>query len=228
MTSPALRPPALVLALSILSLAPAGAGCGSGTGGTGGGGGAGGSSSSSSSSSSTSSSTGTPFNWDTACHDCLQNYCHTEIVACDSECVAIQACIDAICGHLSQLGVGTEEGQCQVQCQNKHSAGKAAHLALVNCAQGSTNCAPPCKFAIYDWEQCNKAQAQGTCKAQLDTCNGDAACQTYQACAGGCATNVACQGCSTGTDGKAGEQAYEAYWQCVEGQCLPEAWLPQF
>ncbi|MFT3772496.1 MAG: hypothetical protein QM820_44445 [Minicystis sp.] len=228
MLSSSLRPALVSLALGLSFVASVAGGCGDGTsttsGATGGSGGSG----------TSSSSTGTPVVWDTKCHDCLQTRCKAELDACDAECVAIQACIDTVCGHLSQLGAATEEGQCQVQCQSKHPGAKAAHLAVVNCAQGAMGtssadtCMPPCSFAIYDWEQCADAQAKGTCKAALDACSNSADCQTYQACASACSTNADCQACAGTPGAKAGQRIYEAYWNCVEDQCLAEAWLPQF
>lgn len=240
MTSSSLRPRFVLLGIALLSAtAASAAGCGSGTastaaggGGTGGGTGGGATSSTSSSSSSTtststtSSTTSSGMMWPD-CHTCLQSECKTEIDACDAECIAIQACLDAVCAHLSMLG-SMDEGACQVACQNLHAGAKQKHLNLVNCAQGGAACMPPCAFYSFDWDQCVAKEASGTCKPLLDACNANADCQSYQSCAASCGTNAECQACASTPEGKSGRQAYESYWQCVETTCLAEAWLPNF
>jgi hypothetical protein len=157
----------------------------------------------------------------------LQTACKAEIAACDADCIAIQACLDAVCAHLSMIGA-SDEGQCQVHCQQLHLTSKQKHLDVVNCALGASQCMPPCSGYSYDWDQCTADATKNQCKPALDACNASQACLDYQTCASGCATNADCQACSSTTDGKTGEQLYEAYWQCVETSCLPEGWLPSF
>ena len=115
-----------------------------------------------------------------------------------------------------------------MQCQQLHFSSKQKHLDVVNCAQGASQCMPPCAFYSFDWDQCVAAETAGTCKPALDACNASTDCQTYQACAAACTTNVACQACGSTPEGKAGRALYEAYWQCVESTCLVESWLPSF
>src|SRR5689334_17738623 len=47
-----------------------------------------------------SASSGPDYTWP-ACHTCLATKCGAEQKACDAECLAIQACIDAVCANLS-------------------------------------------------------------------------------------------------------------------------------
>jgi hypothetical protein len=130
-----------------------------------------------------------------------------------------------VCAHLSSTG-SSDEGACQVQCQQLHFGAKQAHLAVVNCAQQAAQCMPPCAGYSYDWDQCVAKETTGTCKPQLDACNASTDCQTYQGCASSCTTNAECQACASTPAGKAGRDLLEAYWQCVETTCLVEGWLP--
>ncbi|APR75497.1 Hypothetical protein A7982_00843 [Minicystis rosea] len=228
MMASSIRTAVSFVALGIV-VASASAGCDQGSTSTGGSGGTGGTGGSG-----TTSSTGgsAPVNWDTACHDCLQDRCKAELSACDADCVALQGCLDTVCGHLSTLGASTE-GQCQTQCQSMFPNAKAAHINVVNCAQGAMGtqndtCMPPCAFALYDWEQCVNAQTATTCKSKQDACNASGECQTYRACVSGCTTNTECQACAQDASGQKGRDLYQAYWTCVADTCLAEGWLPHF
>jgi hypothetical protein len=192
-----------------------------GSGGAGGSGGSGGSGGDTT----TSSSTGEPSTWP-ACHTCLATKCSAQQKACGPECIAIQACLDAVCFNLSATG-SPEEGQCQVHCQQLHGTGKATHLALVNCAN-SGSCQPPCAGYSYDYDQCIADADQGSCKTELAACNASQDCQIYRACAGTCTTLVSCLMCASGTGPAAGEKLYESYQQCLDTQCFAEGWLPTF
>lgn len=164
-----------------------------------------------------------------ACHACLQTECATELAACDAECVAIQACLDTVCQGLSAAGNAVEEGKCQVACQAKHFGSKQKHIDVVNCAQQSLlNCAPPCAAAPYDWEQCVDHAAENQCKDAQTACTSDDACTDYIVCVTVCNTAAECVACSDTPAKAAGRALYEAYWACVEDDCLTEYWLPQF
>lgn len=183
------------------------------------------SSSSSTTSSSTSSSSSSSGDTWPACHACLKTECATEIAACDDGCVGIQACLDAVCGNLSVIGA-PDEGACQVYCQAQHFSSKDEHLALINCAQMASACMPPCALAGYDWNQCVDASTKGMCGPLLDTCTNDTNCIDYLTCALTCTTTPECKACSATPEGKAGRDLFEAYWACVERDCITEAWLP--
>ena len=230
MMASSIRTSVLLLGLGLVA-ASAAAGCDQGSTSTTGGGGSGGSGSSTSSTSSTGGSA--PVTWDTACNTCLKDRCKAELDACDADCIALQGCLDTVCGNLSAIGSSTE-GQCQAQCQSKFPNAKNAHIDVVNCAQGAIGtgpddtCMPPCAFASFDWEECVKAQAVTTCKPARDACNGSADCQTYEACVGACTTNTECQACAQATGGQQGRELSQTYWTCVAKTCLAEAWLPHF
>ena len=204
------------LALAV-SLCAAAAGCGSNAGS-----GAGGGTTGTTSSMTSSGTGGDPTVGQ--CESCLDTKCSAEKTACGPDCYAIQACLDAVCAHLSQTGSSTE-GDCQVYCQTLHPNGKAPHLAYVNCVSGAA-CEPPCAGAPYDYDQCVAAQTAGACKAASDACNASSDCTMYKACAATCATFADCQKCGTGTSGAAGEKLYEAYTLCFDQSCLATYWLP--
>ena len=156
------------------------------------------------------------------CDTCFSKVCAAEETGCDDECYAIQACLDAVCANLSQT-MSTEEGECQVHCQDLHPTGKAAHIAFIDCARAGT-CQPPCLGYPSDYDQCVSAQNTGPCGQALDACSVSADCQSYQDCIGMCTSLSDCLGC--GDDSPVGEQIYEALQLCIEIRCLPEGWLP--
>lgn len=193
---------------------PTGSGpTGSGTTGSGGAGSGG-------ASSATSGTGGQKF---ATCDACLAGTCKAELAACDDACHAIQACLDAVCAHLSST-MSPDEGACQVHCQMLHPSGKAAHLGVVNCAQ-MPGCQPPCKGYSFDYDVCAKAENAGACKPALDACNASNDCISYQACASTCTTLTACLACATVPGGDAGEKLYEASQLCVEKKCIADGWL---
>jgi hypothetical protein len=157
------------------------------------------------------------------CGACLDMQCSMEKAACNADCVAVQACIDAVCSHLSMIG-SADEGACQVYCQTLHPAGKDAHLALANCVQ-TTACAG-CAAPPYDYEQCAAAQTAGCCKGAADACASSSDCTSYQACLSSCASASDCEKCGMGS-GAAGLMLYQALQTCIEQTCIAEYWLPQ-
>jgi hypothetical protein len=168
------------------------------------------------------------------CETCLDMKCSIEKAACDADCYAIQGCIDAVCFNLSATG-SADEGACQVYCQGQHPAGKANHLAYVNCAayepstpDAGVSCSPPCAGAPYDYEQCVADSSAGSCKAASDACAASSDCTAYQACASACTTFSACEACASSASGMAGEQLFEALQLCLAHHCLAEEWLPHF
>jgi hypothetical protein len=176
-----------------------------------------------------------------ACATCLDSACAPEKNACGatSDCVAIQACIDAVCFNLSATA-SADEGPCQVRCQALHPDGIAQHLAYVNCAQGTTDagtaapvpdggvstCVPPCVGYPYDYDWCVAEQNAGGCQPALAACQASTGCTAYRACAGGCTTLAACEACAASPGGAAGETLYEAYQLCLDTTCLAQGWLP--
>ena len=172
----------------------------------------------------TSSSTTTIDPTTLKCESCLAGACAAEKAACNADCYSIQACLDAVCAHLSATAAATE-GACQTYCEGLHPNGKAPLLAYVNCAQGAA-CEPPCAVAPYDYEQCAAAQTAGACKSASDACAASSDCTSYQACAGACTTDTACEACGMGTSGSAGEKLYESLQLCIDQTCLPLYWLP--
>ena len=204
---------ASIAAILAVGTAFAGACGGSGGGGEGG--------------STTTTGTGGEDTWP-ACHACLQTKCSAEIAACDTECIALQACLDAVCMTLAASGA-SDEGTCQTYCQSLHAGAKQKHLDLVNCSNtgpGVTDCSPPCAFATYDWDQCHADADKGSCKDALAACTDDDDCKAYTACAAACTSAAACEDC--GTQHASGLALREAYYQCVETSCLAEYWLPAF
>ena len=213
---------------------------------TGSGGGGGTSSSSTSSTSSTTGSTSTtattgstgsggngtggegtggsvPLDSD-ACHMCLAQVCASEEAACmaDSDCYAIEGCIESQCGNLSAIG-SSDEGQCQVNCQSKHAAAKQIHLNYAICADDS-NCAA-CSSNPFDWNACRAKADAGACASALSDCSGSADCVAYQNCVASCTSLSECIACGTGTTEQAGQALAFAYETCIGTQCLAEAWL---
>jgi hypothetical protein len=186
------------------------------------------------SSSTSSSSSGGDAGSVAACASCLDGRCSAEKMACDAECYGIQACIDAVCFNLSATG-SPDEGACQAYCQGLHPAGKANHLAYVDCAanetpgpDAGTTCLPPCAGAPYDYEQCAAGATAGSCKPDADACTASSDCQAYKTCASACTTFNDCQTCAMGASGGAGEQLFETLQLCIAHACLAEEWVPHF
>jgi hypothetical protein len=216
----------LLRASFAIALAATCAGCGGGTGnpGTGGTGGTTTTSSSSTSGSSTSTSSSTTTDPTVAqCKSCVEAACSAEKTACNSDCYAIQACLDTVCENLSATNAPSE-GACQAYCENQHPNGKSALVAYAGCIQGTmcNGCAGP----PYDYEQCAQAQIGGPCQSAAAACAGSADCMAYQSCVSGCATDTACEACSSGTSGTAGEMLYYALQSCIDQTCLSLYWLP--
>jgi hypothetical protein len=177
-------------------------------------------------SSSTTSSTGVGGDSSIACAMCLDKKCAAEEAACDMECHALQACIDSVCFNLSANGF-MDEGACYVHCQDLHMSAKAAHLAVVNCANAGP-CNPPCAGAPYDFDQCEMRTQSGSCKSDYAACIDSPDCLAYKACVSTCTTLNDCLGCASGASGSAGEALYEAYQFCVSQSCIAEEWVPHF
>jgi hypothetical protein len=160
------------------------------------------------------------------CIGCLSDACTAQLTACDAECVAIQACIDARCTSLSQR-LSTEESTCQQYCESLHPSASAQ--ALVNLAQciQAAQCFPPCLDYPFDFKQCTIAQDTGACETAKDACDNNLNCQWYKACAASCTTWSSCLGCSTdpGYNAAAGERLFEAYWNCQEQACIAPGWV---
>lgn len=193
-------------------------------GGTGGGGGAGGSTSTSTATSTaTSTSTGMSTPW-SMCDECLETSCAAEEAACDGECVALQACLETVCYNLSAIGNAADEGKCQTKCQGDHPDAKAAHTALVYCAEGAI-CSPPCTFYPQDYDLCRSFMTKGACKDANQACKDSSDCQTYKDCVSTCTTLAECIACDDTQGGLAGRKVLEAYELCVAGECTSEAWL---
>jgi len=161
-----------------------------------------------------------------ACAACLSSLCSAELAACDSDCIALQACIDTICFNLSATG-SVDEGACQVHCQGLHPASKQKHLDVVNCAQSGT-AQPPCAGYSYDYDQCKMREDAGNCAAKLTACEMSSDCLAYKACASTCKTLTDCLACGSTTSGMAGQMLYADYYTCVETTCIAEGWLPNF
>lgn len=161
------------------------------------------------------------------CGQCLDAACATEKAACDSECLAIEACIETVCSHLSSIG-SIEEGQCQVQCQSLHLAGKQKHLALVNCAISAWPDCRACSSYPFDYEACVTKHSSdgGACKDEYDACNASNDCVQYRQCVASCTTLAACLACDDTTEGQNGSAIYFAYQECIAPHCIEESWLP--
>jgi hypothetical protein len=160
-----------------------------------------------------------------ACDECLDTECKDSLAACDGECLAIEACIEAQCKHLGDLGNDAEEGACFVACQSAHSSGKEKHLAVVNCAQ-ETTCLPPCVPYPQDFEGCREFMDNGICKDERGACEASLDCKNYRECVSVCKTASECITCDDTPAGSAGRALLEAYELCVATECISESWLP--
>jgi hypothetical protein len=156
------------------------------------------------------------------CQGCLDQTCGSQVAACDSECTAIQACLDAYCVNLS-ANASPDEVTCQAYCQSLHPMGKAAHVALVSCVQTSM-CQPPCNGYSIDYDACVAAQNTGVCANLLAACSASPDCQNYKACVSGCGSWADCQRCAA--NHPAGEKLFESYDWCIESTCLTLGWVP--
>jgi hypothetical protein len=156
------------------------------------------------------------------CAKCLDKECAKEEAACDSDCLALEACIETLCGHLSELG-SPDEGPCQVHCQQAHLASKQKHLDVVNCA-ASSSCAP-CSSYPFDYNACVTAASGAECKTQLMACVGSQDCTNYRDCLNTCASLKDCLACGDAPGGQAGSMLLLDFEQCIAGKCIAESWL---
>ena len=162
----------------------------------------------------------------TTCIGCLSDACTQQLTACDEECIALQACLDARCTSLSQRA-SMDEPTCQQYCESLHpSAAVNALVQLAQCIQAA-QCFPLCLDYPFDFKQCMLAQDTGACASAIAACDAGVDCQKYQACANTCTTWNACLGCSTDPsyDAAAGEKLFEAYWRCQEQTCIAPGWV---
>lgn len=158
------------------------------------------------------------------CDECLETECASAEEACGAECQAIEACIESLCANLSASG-SSDEGKCQVQCQNEHPDGTAQHLALVECSIASP-CKPPCVPYPQDYEGCRAFMDQGDCAGARAACQNSANCDLYRDCASLCTSLQACLACDDSPEGLEGKAILEAYEQCIASECTTESWLP--
>jgi len=158
------------------------------------------------------------------CHECLNDQCGTPIAACGTDCLELEACIETLCSHLSEI-VSPEEGQCQVHCQQLHIGSKSKHLAVVNCALGA-HC-PPCSSYPWDYDHCQESATlpPGVCADLYQACNDDPDCVTYRSCVATCSTLTECLECQNVASGTSGGVKLEDYEYCVSSQCLAESWI---
>lgn len=154
-----------------------------------------------------------------ACDQCLDSVCEAQLCDCDAECVAIEACLEAVCGPNV---ADSEEGACQVYCQNEHPASKQKHLAVVSCAYGA-QCVD-CQAWPAAYDACRGAQIAGPCAPQRAACDASSDCLAYESCIAGCASAATCVACSDSASGAAGRQLREALEGCVARECLAEWW----
>jgi hypothetical protein len=162
------------------------------------------------------------------CIGCLSDACTGQLTACDADCIALQACIDARCIGLSQKAIAPGEDECQQYCESLHSTAAAqALVSLAACVQQATQCFPPCLDYPFDFKQCTLALDTGACASESAAYYLDLRSQKYQACASACTTKDACLACSTDTsyDAATGEKLVEAYWQCQEQTCIAPGWV---
>ena len=158
------------------------------------------------------------------CHQCLDDQCGTPLAACGADCRELEACIETLCSHLSEL-VSPEEGACQVHCQQLHIGSKAAHLAVVNCALSSS--CKPCSSYPWDYNHCQASATlpPGVCAPQYEACNADPDCISYRSCVATCDTLDDCLACQTAAAATQAGALLEEYEYCIATQCLAESWL---
>jgi len=159
-----------------------------------------------------------------ACDMCLEGKCSAAEKNCGPECLAIEACIETTCVHLSAIG-SPDEGNCFTQCQSKHSAGKDQHLAVVNCAQG-TMCQPDCAFYPQDYDLCRTFMNNGDCYGYNRACEDSLNCKNFRDCISFCSSLADCLACDDTPEGAQGRVILEAYETCIASECLTESWEP--
>ena len=165
--------------------------------------------------------------WST-CDECLDSTCAEALSACGDDCIAIEACVQMVCGNLSATG-SADEGPCQVQCQNAHSAAKQPHLDVVYCAEGaSSTCFPPCTPFPQDYDACRAFMIAGDCFATALACDDAPECNAYRDCIGTCSSLDECLACDDDEEGQLGRAYLELHEQCIAAECIAEAWLPNF
>lgn len=156
-----------------------------------------------------------------SCDHCLDTSCASELAACDDGCLAIEACIRAVCRHLGELG-SPEEGACDVACQMEHPSSRTAHIGVAACS-GSAECSGPCSGAV-DYVACRAERDAGACASALAACDGDADCRSYRDCTASCASASECDACASTPAGSAGKTLLTAYEHCIAEECVLEAW----
>lgn len=155
------------------------------------------------------------------CDDCLDKKCVVELAACDSECIAVEACIEMVCQNIGQVDPA-EESKCFVQCQTQHPSGKDPHLAVVDCADKAV--CTICQAYPTEYNNCRAFVDQGQCAPYLSACDNSPACQTYRDCVKGCSTLADCNLCDNTADGIAGKKILFDYEMCVAAECISESW----
>lgn len=156
------------------------------------------------------------------CAACLDDECGPQITACDADCLALEACIETLCTHLSSIA-SPDEGPCQVHCQQEHVGSKTKHLAVVNCAFSSS--CPPCSSYPWDHDACVVTASAGACAAPYAACNASIDCKEYRDCVSACSTLAECLACDNSASGQAGAPLLLDYQQCIAAECLAESWL---
>lgn len=119
-----------------------------------------------------------------ACDNCLESVCGVAEKACGPECLALEACIETTCAHLSAIG-SPDESNCFVHCQGQHPQGKEQHLAVVDCAVGTT-CQPHCAYYPQDYDFCRTFMNNGDCYGYGAACEASLNCKNF-ATASSCA-----------------------------------------
>jgi len=158
------------------------------------------------------------------CDECLEGQCGAQEKACGSDCLAIEACIESTCVHLSETG-SQDEGECFVSCQNRFPDGKSQHVALVNCATKHT-CSPPCTFYPQDYDLCRMFMNNGDCAGYKAYCESVPECSAYRDCIAVCASIEDCLACDDTPAGSKGKAILESYEKCIASECLVESWMP--
>jgi hypothetical protein len=159
-----------------------------------------------------------------ACDECLEMECSAAEKNCGPDCRAIQGCIETTCVGLS-ASASMDEGECQIQCQSKHAAGKDQHLAVVNCAV-DTKCQPPCTFYPQDYDLCRTFMNNGDCYGYNQACENSLNCKNFRDCISFCASLPDCLACDDTPELAQGRAILEAYELCVAAECVAESWIP--
>jgi hypothetical protein len=156
------------------------------------------------------------------CDECMDAVCAAPLAACNSECLGIEACIETVCFHLSEIGA-PDEGQCQVYCQNLHAGAKSAHIAVVDCAVNEWQGCGCVGFPI-EADACASAMLAGECADEKAACEADIDCLAYRDCTLSCGTYPDCLACSSTPAGQAGRILLEAQKLCVVTECFVHNW----